>query len=62
MPGIIISLIFKKQLRLIFRATPSEEKLACSAEVFEYAVNRLCFQIGPTNFPRSTGSHLFAVQ
>jgi hypothetical protein len=62
MPGIIISLIFQQQLRLIFRATPSEEELTCPAEVFEYAANRFCFQIGATNFPRSTWGHLFALQ
>ena len=39
MPGIIICLIFKEQLGLIFRATPSENELACPTEVRENAAN-----------------------
>ena len=62
MPGIIISLIFTEQLRLIFRATPSEQELACPTEMLENATNRLCVQIGATNCPRSTRGELFAVQ
>jgi hypothetical protein len=37
MPGIIISVIFKEQLRLIFRATPWQKELACPTEVLERA-------------------------
>ena len=61
MPGIIICLIFKEQLRLVFRATPSYKELACPTEVLEDAANRLGIQIGATNFPRSTWDDLFTV-
>jgi hypothetical protein len=40
-PGIIIWLILKEQLRLVFRATPSQNELACAAELVEDAANRL---------------------
>jgi hypothetical protein len=61
MPGIIICLIFKEQLGLVLRATPSYKELACPTEVREDAANRLCIQIGATNFPRSTWDDLFTV-
>ena len=45
MPGIIICLIFREQLGLIFRATPSQKELACPTEVLEDAPNRFFVQI-----------------
>jgi len=60
MPVIIIWLILKEQLRLISHTSPSENKLACAAELLDDAPNGLCVQIRATNFPWSTRGRLFS--
>ena len=59
---IIILLIFQEQLRLSFRATPWQKKLAGPTEVIQDTANRLRFESGATNLPRSTRSDLLSVE
>ena len=62
MPVIIICLILNEQLRLIFHTSPSQNELACSAELLDDAPHRFCAQIRATNFPWSTRGRLFPLQ
>src|ERR1700687_2772699 len=62
MPVIIIWLILNEQLRLIFHTYPSQNKLACPAELLDDAPHRFCVQIRAANFPWSTGGRLFPRQ
>ena len=58
MPGIIISLIFSEQGKLVLRATAL---LASALEVANNLANGFGIQITAANFPRCTRSYLFAL-
>jgi hypothetical protein len=60
MPGIIISLIFNEQDKLIFRATPLQNELASALEAVNDLANGFGIQIAAANFPWCTRSYLFA--
>src|SRR6516162_10608471 len=61
-PGIIISLIFSEQRRLVFRAPPLQNQLAGAVEVLNNAANGFSIQITAADLPRCTRSYLFALQ
>src|SRR5258705_1401866 len=61
-PGIIISFMFSKRQRLVFRTTPLQNQFACPEEPVDNASNWLGVQISAENFPRSTGGCLFVLQ
>ena len=60
MPGIVISLIFSEQGKLVLRATPLQNELASGLEVANNPANGFGIQIRAANFPRCPGSYLFA--
>src|ERR1700688_3891670 len=62
MPVIIIYLILNEQLRLIFHTSPSQNELACPAELLDDAPYRFCVQIRAANSPWSTWGRLFPLQ
>ena len=62
MPGIIISLIFREQGKLVLRATPLQDQLAGVVEALNNAANGFGIQITAANFPRRTRNYLFALQ
>ena len=61
MPGIIISLIFSEQGKLVFCATPLQNEFPSAVEAVNNPANGFGIQITPANFPRCTGSYLFAL-
>ena len=61
MPGIIISLIFSEQGKLVFCATPLQNEFASAVEAVNNPANGFGIQITAANFPRCTGSYLFAL-
>ena len=61
-PGIIISLIFSEQRKLVFRATPLQNQLAGAVEALNNAANGFSIQITAADLPRCTRSYLFALQ
>ena len=60
MPGIIISLIFSEQGKLILRATPLQNELAGALEAVNNLANGFGVQITAANFPRCPRRYLFA--
>lgn len=59
MPGIIISLIFCEQGKLVRRAIPLQNELAGTLEAFNNIANGFGIQIIAVNFPRRPRSYLF---
>ena len=62
MPGIIISFIFSKQLRMVLQTTPLQDEFACTEELLNNAPNWLGIEIGAENRPWSARNCLFASQ
>ena len=62
MPGIIISLIFREQGKLVLRATPLQNQLASAPEAANNLANGFGIQLTAANFPRCPRRYLFAPQ
>ena len=62
MPGIIISLIFSEQGKLVLRATPLQNQLASAPEAANNLANGFGIQLTAANFPRCPRRYLFAPQ
>ena len=58
MPGIIISLIFREQGKLVRRATPLQDQLAGAVEAIDNLANGFGIQITAANFPRCPTRYL----
>jgi hypothetical protein len=58
MPGIIISLIFRKQGKLVRRATPLQDQLAGAVKAIDNLANGFRIQITAENFPRCPTRYL----
>ena len=61
MPGIIISLIFSEQGKLVFRTTPLQSQFASTVEAANNPADGFGIQITAANFARCTRSYLFAL-
>jgi hypothetical protein len=61
MPGIIISLIFSEQGKLVLRAAPLQNQFASAVEAVNNPANGFGIQISAANFPGCTRSYLFAL-
>ena len=62
MPGIIISFVFSKQVRLVLRVMPLQNQLAGLSEALDDGADGLGLEISTSNLPRCSRHGLLAFE